>query len=141
MSVDLTVYLPRSAMPSPARWAQAIRDAGFPVELGADFDVDVFTGYLPCQFRGKPAGFEYYSALVSRDECARLGLPAVCDFAVTLVTHADLREFATSLIAGSVLCQKSGGQLHEPQAGESYGPGDVLDWARQTLAEIETELQ
>jgi hypothetical protein len=37
MSVDLNVYLPRSSMPSPTRWAQAIREAGL-AEIAADLD-------------------------------------------------------------------------------------------------------
>ncbi len=45
MSVDLNVYLARSSMPSPTRWAQAIREAGFPadeerVDLGVPADHD-----------------------------------------------------------------------------------------------------
>src|SRR5262249_31747700 len=52
VSVDLIVYLPRASMPTPARWAEAIRNAGFPVELETDFDPDTAIGFLPCRYEG-----------------------------------------------------------------------------------------
>ncbi len=140
MSVDLIVYLARSAMPSPQRWQQAIRDAGFPVELDTDFDVYSSIGFRPCQFRGGEAGFEYFSATIDESERDGLGAPAGCDFSVTLVTHSDLRDFASSLLAAGALGHASGGLLVDPQAGESYPPERALDWARAQLAELEPEL-
>jgi hypothetical protein len=141
VSVDLIVYLPRASMPTPARWAEAIRDAGFPVELEADFDPDTAVGFRPCQYDGAPAGFEYYSSLLSERERQELGAPAGCDFSVNLVTHSDLREFATSLIAASVLCHLSGGVLVDPQVGDRQPASGVLAWAREQLASFENRLR
>jgi hypothetical protein len=141
VSVDLIVYLPRASMPEPARWAQAIRDAGFAFELDGDFDPDTATGFRPCQFRGLPSGFEYYSSRLTEQEWQELGVPPTCDFSVNLVTHADLREFATALIAASVLCHMSGGVLVDPQAGKHYSAAGVLAWAREELASFEDELR
>ena len=45
MSVDLVVRLQRSKMPTPARWAAAIRSAGFSVDLDEGFDVDADAGF------------------------------------------------------------------------------------------------
>lgn len=75
MSADLGVYLRRSSMPSPADWAQAIIDQGFPVEMDADFDVEHLGGYLPCRFRGEPSGFEYYSSHLSEQDKAESEIP------------------------------------------------------------------
>jgi hypothetical protein len=55
MSVELTVYLARSAMPSTRDWAQAIVEAGFPAELDAEFDVDSFSGFLSSSAAHAPA--------------------------------------------------------------------------------------
>jgi hypothetical protein len=104
VSVDLMVYMPRASMPTPVRWAKAIADAGFPVELESDFDPFTATGFRPCRFRGVLSGFEYYCRRVSEAEQRDLELPSKYDLYVNLVTHSDLREFATSLISACVLC-------------------------------------
>ncbi len=102
-------------MPTPDRWAKAIADAGFDVQLDTDFDVDKFAGFLPCKYKGVETGFEYFASQLSKDERAELELPDSCDFGVTLVTHADLREAATALVAASVLCKIAGGVFIDPQ--------------------------
>ena len=124
-------------MPTPSRWAQAIRDAGFPVDLESDFDPDTATGFRPCQFRGILSGFEYYSGPLGEHERQEVGAPPGCDFSVSLVTHSDLREFATSLIAASVLCRVSDGVFYDPQEDERRTAAGILEWAHQQLALIE----
>ena len=59
MSVASSVFLMRSAMPTPKRWAAAIREAGFALKLDEDFDVETFSGFLPCEYEGVAAGLEY----------------------------------------------------------------------------------
>jgi len=141
VSVDLIVYLSRSAMPSPKQWQQAIRDAGFPVELDTDFDVDSSIGFRPCRFRGGEAGFEYFSAPVEESERAESQVPTSYDFSVTLATHSDLREFASSLLAAGALCHASGGLLVDPQSGESCPSEQALEWTSQQFAELEPHLR
>jgi hypothetical protein len=128
-------------MPSPELWAKAIRDAGFPVDLDSDFNPDTDIGFQPCRLRGVLSGFEYYSSRISKQDQQDLGVPPDYDFSVNLVTHSDLREFATSLIAASVLCQVSGGLLVDPQTGEQHALSGVLAWAREQLASFERELR
>ncbi len=140
MSVDLIVYVKRSAMPTTQRWAEAIREAGFPLELGSDFDLDTATGFRPCKLRGVLSGFEYYSGRLSEQDCQDLGAPSGCDFSAMLSTGSDLRECATSLIAASVLCQISNGMLYDPQAGDQHSATAVMTWAREQLASFENEI-
>src|SRR5205807_9588609 len=128
MSVDLVVYLRRTAMPSPKEWQQAIQMAGFPVELDTDFDPDTFRGFLPCKFRSEPSGFEYFPTSLTASEAVELGAPTGTDLSVTLVTHSDLREFAAAVSAASALCRASGGLLVDPQSGEAHSPESVLAW-------------
>ena len=139
MSVDLIVYLPRASMPTPALWTKEIADAGFPVVLESDFDPYTATGFRPCRYRGVLSGFEFYSGPISAEEQDDLSLPPDYDFHVNLVTHSDLREFATSLIAASVLCQLSGGLYYDPQESEQHSADGILSWARAQLPLIEQE--
>jgi hypothetical protein len=136
MSADLLVYLPRSAMPSPARWARAITQVGFPVELDADFDVDRSTGFRPCRFRGELSGFEYYSSALADQGRTELGLPAGFDFSVNLLAHADHHEWETAVVAAGVLGWLSGGVLHDPQEGAEYRADGVMAWVAQELARV-----
>lgn len=137
MSVDLVVHLRRSQMLTPQRWASAIRAAGFALVLDVDFDVDDHTGYLPCQLDGVESGFEYFADTVTEEDRAELELPSSCDFAVTFTTHSDFGELASSVIAAAVLAHATGGQLTDPQAGESTPSDRALAWAHEQLAEIE----
>ncbi len=139
MSVDLIVYLPRGLMPSPQGWNQAIRDAGFPVQLDTDFDPDSFSGFLPCTFGEEETGFEYYSGRIGPSQQSELQSGPANDFQVILTTHADLNEFSTALIAASVLCHQCGGLLCDPQSGDEIPASEVLDWARKQLASLEEE--
>jgi hypothetical protein len=134
------VYLQRAKMPTPERWATAIRDAGFPVDLEHDFDPYSAFGSRPGKFRGEPSGFEYYIETLGEEDAEDLELPPECDFAVNLVTHSDLREYATSLIAASVLAAMTGGVLSDPETEEAQPASGVLAWARRELASFEHKL-
>lgn len=135
MSVDLTVYMAREAMPTPAVWAQAIVDSGFSAELDADFDVDTFSGFLPCRYAGADAGFEYSSGPIEFVD--DLELPDEFDFSVTFATHSSMRELASSVVCAAVLCTLSRGILVDPQADVAVPSDDAITWARELLEEID----
>jgi hypothetical protein len=136
MSVDLMVYLPRARMPTPARWASAISEAGFEaLTLDTEFDVDEHSGFLPCRMDGAESGFEYASGPI--ESIDGLELPETFDFSVTLATHSDMRELACSVIAAAVLCSITDGVLVDPQADERVEAEDAIRWAREVLAEID----
>lgn len=137
MSVDLIVYLRRSAMPAPSAWQEAIDVMGLPVELDHDFDPDTFSGFLPCKLRSIVSGFEYFASRLSPAEAAEAGAPLGCDFSVTLVTHSDLNEFACSAVAAGALAQTSDGLLVDPQSGESFSAPNAMAWAAERIAEVE----
>jgi hypothetical protein len=136
MSIDLQVYLERTNMPTPAAWARAIRDLGFAAALDEDFDVDQHTGFLPCRYGDKDAGFEYFAGELSPDERSDLGVPEQFDFSVTFRTHSDMDELATSVICAAVLCHLTQGVLVDPQAGDEIEAASALEWAKQMLEEI-----
>lgn len=135
MSIDFTVYLPRGAMPAPRAWAEAIADSGFPAELTADFDVDEFSGFLPCRFDGVDAGFEYSSGPIEFID--ELELPAEFDFSVTFTTHSSMRELAASAVCAAVLCAVTHGTLVDPQGDLTISSNEAISWARDQLEEID----
>lgn len=137
MSVDLIVYLRRSAMPAPSAWQRAIHAAGFPIDLDANFDPDTASGFRPCKYRGVASGFEYHASRLSPAEVVELGAPSGSDFSVTFVTHSDLCEFACSAVAAGVLTQASSGLLVDPQSGESIPADDAIKWAAEQFAVAE----
>ncbi|WP_349656778.1 hypothetical protein [Xanthomonas sp. 10-10] len=82
MSYDLVVYLQRERMPSPGARHSSIVEAGFPVALDADFDVDAFSGFLPCPVNGEISGFEYYASALSPADILELELAPGTDFSI-----------------------------------------------------------
>lgn len=137
MSVDLIIYLRRSAMPTPSAWQQAIARMGMPVEIDFEFDPDTFSGFLPCKLRGAASGFEYFASPLTPAEAAEVGAPSWADFSVILVTHSDLKEFACSVTAAAALAKASDGLLVDPQSGDSFQAIDVADWAAEQFAAAE----
>ena len=136
MSYDLNVYLKRSNMPSPASWKAAINDAGFPVILDDDFEVDSFSGFLPCPVNGEISGFEYYASVVSPKEAREMGVGEESDFSVQFCFGSRELELVSALAASSVLASVSGGLLDDPQSGESVPGGDAVNWAKEQLKQI-----
>lgn len=124
-------------MPSPSVWQRAIREAGFPIELEADFDPDTASGFCPCRYRGAESGFEYSASPLSPADVVELGAPPGSDFSVTFVTHSDLREFACSVVAAGALALASDGLLLDPQSGDSFLAADAMTWAAQQFAAAE----
>lgn len=136
MSYDLVVYLQRSNMPSPAAWHSSIAAAGFPVALDTDFDVDAFSGFLPCPVNGEMSGFEYYASTISAEDVKELGLESSADFSVQFRIGSQLLELASALAASSVLAAVSGGSLEDPQTGESIPAHSAVSWAQAQLAQL-----
>jgi len=133
MSYDLFVYLKRSEMPTPMAWREAIVGAGFPVALDTDFDVDTFTGFLPCPVNDQISGFEYYASRVDPIDAKHLQLPAGTDFSVQFSIGASPLELVSALAASSVLAALAAGTLSDPQSGESISGNVAVDWARSEL--------
>jgi hypothetical protein len=138
MSVVMSLFVNRSRMASPADWAKAIRASGFDMEMDSDFDPDSFTGFLPCKYVGVDAGFEYFREAVNTSELADHVAAQVGerDTMINFVTHSELRELATSLIASAVLCAISGGVLWDTEGDELIPASRALDWARSGEASV-----
>ncbi|MFT3777901.1 MAG: hypothetical protein QM772_06425 [Ottowia sp.] len=136
MSYDLVVYLKRDKMPSPAAWQSAIVEEGFPVALDADFDIDSFSGFLPCPVNGEISGFEYYASTISPEDAQDLELASGTDFSIQFCIGSRPLELVSALAASSVLAAVSGGSLDDPQAGESIPAHNAVSWAKAQLAQL-----
>ena len=135
MSYDLIVYLKRNVMPVPEAWHAAIVEAGFPVALDPDFDVDTFSGFLPCPVRGEISGFEYYASNATPEDVEEMELAPGTDFSVQFCIGSRPLELMSALAASSVLAAMTGGTLDDPQAGESVPADSAIGWARAQLAQ------
>jgi hypothetical protein len=142
MSLTSTVYLHHSKLPDPKAWAAAIRSAGFALEMDSDFDVKTFSGFLPCTHEGEKAGFEYYygeidPADLSDETRANLGGR---DVYVSFVSHSEIRELISAVIAASVLCDLADGVFHDDESGEDFSAQTALERARDLELEMKAEL-
>jgi hypothetical protein len=142
MSVVMSLFLNRSRMPTPKDWAEAIRSNGFEMEMDSDFDAGSFTGFLPCKYGGQDAGFEYLRESVNRSELPDHASAQVGerDIVLSFVTHSDLRELASSLIASAVLCAISDGVLWDTESDEFIPASHALEWARSGEASVKAGL-
>jgi hypothetical protein len=135
MSYDFIVYLNRRKMPSPETWQTTISEADFPVLLDINFDVDSFSGFLPCPVNGQVSGFEYYSSEISSGDERDAGEPADADFSILFSIGARPLELVSALAASSVLASMSGGVICDPQKGQFIDAKDAIAWARVQLSQ------
>jgi hypothetical protein len=133
MSVDLFVQLPVERMPTPQQWQDAITSHVFPLKLDTDFEVESFSGYLPCDLEGKPAGFEYFYELITTKELQLIQ--------IQFSTHSDITEFFGAAIAAAVLTEMSGGTLEDPQEGIFFKGTEAIAWLREVESEVKQELE
>ena len=142
MSVDLHVFLSPDRMPSPSAWAQAISTAGFDVVLDQDFEPSSFSGFLPCTYKGKPAGFEYFFQVLAEPELSRWGIadPArpLC---ITFATRSDFREFASSMISAAVLASMADGLLRDADGTTLIAASSAVPWAREGEHSIQQDIE
>jgi hypothetical protein len=88
------------------------------------------------------AGFEYFRDAVAAQELEADVLAKIGDreILISLVTHSDLRELLTSIIASAVLCGLTDGVVWDTEGNEFFGAAEALTWARETETAIKGEL-
>ena len=143
MSVENNVFMRPESLPTPERWAQAITDAGFDLSIDTDFQWDEFEGFLPAKYKGQEAGFELYKEDFNLSELSKQEQDELGDrsLLITLVTHADMREYMSSMLASAVLCAISDGRLAEAGEPPFIKAGDAVQWARECEPDVERLLK
>jgi hypothetical protein len=137
MSDAVCIFLNPARMVSPRDWAEAISGNGFDLQMDANFNPRQSRGFLPCIYRGRPAGFEYGYEVLERPASAgqAIGDPAR-PVRVTLGAGSNHAGFASSVVAGGVLCAITDGILRDPGTGELVQSGDAIAWARRHEREL-----
>lgn len=124
-------------MPTPAAWAQAIRAQGFAMDLDPDFDPTTFSGFLPCTHAGQPAGFEYYvESRPELDDDLRRAAGPTRTLEVSFVTHSDMRELVSAMIASGTLAVLTDGVVWSDESGAALAGPAALALARVVEAEL-----
>ncbi|WP_395741422.1 hypothetical protein [Prosthecobacter sp.] len=135
MSFDLSVHLPKERLPTPAKWQAAISAKGFPLKLAADFDLTTLHGWLPCEYQGKPGGFECHHSIRSQEELQEMEIPESFPCEILFSTRARVKEeFLSEMIAAAVLAEMTGGVLVEPQSDGRFEGKKAVEWARAQVA-------
>ena len=133
MSVTQRVLLDPTRLPSIEDWAHEIRARGFALEIDTAVDPETFSGYLPCVHRGHASGFEYFlqrDAELDDDVRAAAGTQRTLE--ISFVTHSDMRELVTAMIASGVLALLSDGVVWSDESGEALSGLAAVDLARET---------
>jgi hypothetical protein len=132
MSITFHVFLRRDRTPSAAAWSEAIRAAGFAVQLPADFDPATHSGYLPCP--DDLTGFELYRDPFSERafEIGPDGSTAVGDrnTAMTFRFSGRDSDLVAATAAAATLASMSDGVLFDTEAGHFIAADQALAWAR-----------
>jgi hypothetical protein len=137
MSVTTRVLLDPARMPSTAAWADEIRTQGFGMDLDVEFDPKTFSGFLPCVHQGHPAGFEYFfQPDAELDDDVRRAAGSKRTLEISFVTHSDMRELISAMIASGVLALLSDGVVWSDESGESFSAQDAINLAREVESEL-----
>lgn len=130
--ITYNVFLDRTRLPAAADWARVIREAGFDVQLHADFEPDSFSGYLPCP--DERTGFEYYlesfttPTLEIGDVGAKVIGPRNAVATLRFSGRASDRDAASA--AAATLAAMTDGVLFDTEPGHFIAANEALAWAR-----------
>lgn len=138
MSVDTLVFLRDDRLPSVKDWQAALDAAQTGIEIDPTVsDLREHSGYLPVTHQHHESGFEWYYGSVREqfddDPPTELGDRS---HVAILVTHDDMRELVSAMLAAAVLAQITDGRTYDEQ-GENIIDGDAaLQEANSIAAEL-----
>ncbi|WP_129641066.1 hypothetical protein [Peristeroidobacter agariperforans] len=130
--ITYNVFLDRTRLPAAADWARVIREAGFDVQLNADFEPGSFSGYLPCP--DDRTGFEYYlesfttPTLEIGDAGAQAIGPRNAVASLRFSGRSSDRDAASA--AAATLAAMTDGVLFDTEPGHFIAGDEALAWAR-----------
>ncbi len=109
------------------------------MDIDVVFDQKTFSGFLPCTHQGNPSGFEYFfQPDAALDDDVRSAAGSTRTLEISFVTHSDMRELVSAMIASGVLALLSDGIVWSDENGESLSGPDAIDLARETEGEVAT---
>jgi hypothetical protein len=144
MPAEIYVFLNRAAMPTPDQWQRTITEAGFALGLDTDFEPFTFTGFLPCELRGRATGFEYFFLPKQQiaEEFTYLA-PRVTPFdsVVMLVWGGSLEEMACAVMAAGALAAGTPSLLYAPEEDSTVEGANAIGYAREQVRAAEPYLK
>lgn len=130
--ISYNVFLDRERLPSAADWARVIREAGFDVQLHAEFEPHSHSGYLPCP--DERTGFEYYLEPFSAPtlEFGAEGAKVIGarNAVVSLRFSGRSADRIAAVAAASTLAAMTDGVLFDSEPGHFIEAEQALAWAR-----------
>lgn len=107
------------------------------MDLDVEFDPKTFSGFLPCVHQGHPSGFEYYfQPDAELDDELRRAAGSKRTLEISFVTHSDMRELVSAMIASGVLALLSDGIVWSDESGDAFSGPDAISLARETEGEV-----
>lgn len=130
--ISYNVFLERERLPAATDWARVIREAGFDVRLGTDFEPRSYSGYLPCP--DDRTGFEYYLESFSAPamEIGEDGAKAIGprDTVASLRFSGRDADRNAASAAAATLAAMTDGVLFDTEPGHFISADEALAWAR-----------
>jgi len=114
VSVDLFVFLQQDALPTVQQWQNQLDSIALDLVLDRSITVADHSGYLPATLEGSQSGFEFYTGAVP--DLFEAELPAEaskCDLVANFVTHSDLVELKSAMIAAVALASAANGFIFD----------------------------
>ncbi len=121
MSIETTVIIEKSKLPTPQRLQEFISNSRLALKIDTDFEWGEHTGWLPCRYNKQETGFELYSEsftpaalieeeFVTTEESALLGNRS---YMITFVTHFKVLDALSAFLVSSCLAKLADGYVLE----------------------------
>jgi len=141
MAAEIHVYVDPARLAHQPSWRDAVREAGFELQLPARFDLTQAAGAVPCRYRGEQAAFEYRHEALDPTASDNTGIAAPLGLRLTF---AGAQAGAVpALICAAVVCARLDGLLLDPAAAAPVQAIAAIAWATdfETLSDDEYRRQ
>lgn len=142
MALEHFVYLAKNRLPTPQQWQMALRMSRSALKMDLDFELDTFSGYLPCVWKKKSCGFEYIFEEIEQSTRADLEFELAPEWdAVVCFRHSTnpLDTMACCWAAASLALFSGGGLWAEDRDDLMVGE-TCTKWVRHQVKELERGL-
>ncbi len=121
MSIETTVIIEESKLPSPKELQQFISQSQLDLKIDTDFKWGEHEGWLPCEYSKQETGFELYAesytpsnlvaeGFVTEEESVMLGNRS---YLVTFVTHTSVLDALSAFLVSGCLAKLADGYILE----------------------------
>ena len=114
---------------SGAEWQQAIRSAGFSLELATDVALPAVNGFLPARLQDVQTGFECYNDHASAllEAYPKIRLEQRWIFAFGFRFGGNFNELLAAWMAATAYARATEGVVFDPQEGKLFTPSEAIE--------------